>query len=535
MYKNNTILAIIPARGGSKSVPRKNIKLLAGKPLIAWTIEEAKKSRHIDRVIVSTDDEEIARVARAWGAEVPFLRPPEISADLSKDIEFLTHAVDFLRAQEQYEPDIVVLLRATSPLKTVEDIDRGIETLANNPDADASRPITEAPKHPYKMWKMAEEDKRFIEPFLPKSFTGMDEPYNGPRQELPDVYIHTGAMDVMRIRTIRELKSTSGKKLAHFFMKPEHSVNIDQPIDFKMGEFLMHERQKEYSVNHTDFTMPGSRQSHARVILISLNDPAQRLDLSYAFANNYAALGLDANPLVEMCAVARKLAQGVAVRGALAHPSEISEIVKYLSGSDVRPEALIDFPDGMGGVATKEAQARTAALAGASGGDVVINLHAVQARDRKTLEEEFAAVRRHLPEFKVIAQIPYLWQFDRDAIPWLLEALADAGAYCIKDWTTRENFLLPDGVSLDYSHESRLAYIQFMADYIKTHKLPLIIKVAGRVTAENVQSFIDAGATLIGTSYRKASSLREALLRKVVPGTSSVGFASVAHGANTRE
>lgn len=241
MRQGLTVLGIIPARGGSKSVPRKNVKNLAGKPLIVWTIEEAKKSKYLTRTIISTDDEEIADVARQYGAEVPFLRPAEISDDRAKDIEFLLHAVNFLKEKENYVPDIVVLLRVTAPLKTARNIDEGIELLINTKEADAVRPIVEAPKHPYKMWKIS-EDKKWIEPFLPKSFTGMDEPYNGPRQALPKVYCHTGAMDVMRLKTITELKSTSGKKLAYFFMKPEESANIDSLMDFKITEVLMEER-----------------------------------------------------------------------------------------------------------------------------------------------------------------------------------------------------------------------------------------------------------------------------------------------------
>lgn len=237
------ILAIIPARGGSKSVFRKNIKILAGKPLIAWTIEEAKKSRLITRLIVSTDDSKIAKIAESYGAEVPFLRPAEISDDLATDVEFLTHALDFLKGQENYEPEIVLTLRPTCPLKTTAHIDKGIKTLIDNPEADASRPIVEVPKHPYKMWKI-KKGTPYIEPFLPKDSTGMNEPYNGPRQLLPEVYIHTGAMDVMRLKTIRQLKSTSGKRLAYFFMKPEESINIDYPIDFKVAEFYLKKRLK---------------------------------------------------------------------------------------------------------------------------------------------------------------------------------------------------------------------------------------------------------------------------------------------------
>lgn len=235
------ILVIIPARGGSKGIPRKNIKPLFGKPLIYWTIEEAKKSSYISRIIVSTDDEEIAIVAKNFGAEVPFLRPQEISGDLAPDVEFLTHALDFLKEKEQYEPDIVLRLPPTSPLRRAEHIDKGIEILLANPEADAVRPITEAPKHPYKMWTIS-GDEKFIEPFLPQSFTNMDEPYNLPRQLLPKAYIHTGAMDIMRLRTIRDMKSTSGKKTTYFFMEPEDSINIDHPIDFELAELFLKKR-----------------------------------------------------------------------------------------------------------------------------------------------------------------------------------------------------------------------------------------------------------------------------------------------------
>ncbi|MEK7541721.1 MAG: N-acetylneuraminate synthase family protein [Patescibacteria group bacterium] len=237
------ILAIIPARGGSKGIPRKNIKLLCGKPLIAWTIAAAQGSRHITRTIVSTDDPEIAEVARAYGAEAPFLRPAEISGDLSPDTDFLLHALDFLKEKEGYEPDIVLRLPPTSPLRTAAHIDEGIETLLKNPDADAARPIAEAPKHPYKLWSIS-SDRAFLKPFLPPSVTGFAEAQNLPRQLFPPAYIHTGAMDVIRTRTLRGQKSTSGERPAYFFMPPEDSVNIDHPIDFEIAEYLMQKRLK---------------------------------------------------------------------------------------------------------------------------------------------------------------------------------------------------------------------------------------------------------------------------------------------------
>ena len=240
------ILAIIPARGGSKGVPGKNIKELAGKPLIAWMIGAAKGSKRVTRVIVSTDSEEIAAVAKKYGAEVPFMRPKNIAGDKSTDVEFLTHALQTLKKEEGYEPDIILRLPPTAPLCTSANIDEGIETLLKDDLLDAVRPITEAPKHPYKLWKIGKNGKH-LEPFLPKSFTGFDEPHNLPRQLFPKVYIHTGAMDVMRRDTILKQKSTSGKNLGFFFMKQEDSVNIHTPLDFDLADMILRNRLKKKS------------------------------------------------------------------------------------------------------------------------------------------------------------------------------------------------------------------------------------------------------------------------------------------------
>lgn len=242
-YKGYSSLGIIPARGGSKGVPGKNIKPLAGKPLIAWTIEAAKKAKYIDRVIVSTDDEQIAKIALEYGAEVPFLRPADISGDLATDVEFIIHALDFLEKKEVYVPDIILRLPPTSPLRTSEHINLGIETLVDTEGATASRPIVEVDKHPYKFWIKNEEDERFLKPFLTDEYTGFKEPHNLPRQLLPKVFRHTGAMDVVWVRTVREDCSTSGSKLAHFPMSEEDSVNIDYPIDFEIAEILMNKRK----------------------------------------------------------------------------------------------------------------------------------------------------------------------------------------------------------------------------------------------------------------------------------------------------
>ena len=235
------ILAVIPARGGSKSIPRKNIKPLLGKPLIAWMIGVAKRSKYITRLILSTDNAEIAAVARSYGAEVPFMRPPEIAQDLSTDVDFLLHALDWLKENEAYEPQMVLRLPPTAPLCTTAHIDQGIEKLLNTPEADAVRPITEASKHPYKMWKIS-SDGCWLEPLLPEEIAGHPAAHDLPRQLFPKVYIQTGAMDVMWLRTLRELKSTSGKRLAYFFMEAKESINIDDEVDFVLAESLMKER-----------------------------------------------------------------------------------------------------------------------------------------------------------------------------------------------------------------------------------------------------------------------------------------------------
>lgn len=235
------ILGIIPARGGSKGVPKKNIKLFNGKPLIAWTTDEVVKSKFLSRTIVSTDDPEIAEIAQSLGAEVPFIRPTEISGDLSTDYEFIIHALDFLKNNDQYEPDIIVRLPPTSPLRTAEHIDEGIQKLLDTPRADAVRPIYEVSKHPFKFWKIS-NNRKFLKPFLPKSFTGFDEPANLPRQLFPSVYCHTGAVDVIWTNTIRLKKSVSGENLAYFMMAEKDSVNIDTLSDFFIAEQLMKRR-----------------------------------------------------------------------------------------------------------------------------------------------------------------------------------------------------------------------------------------------------------------------------------------------------
>lgn len=232
------ILAIIPARGGSKSIPKKNIRLLAGKPLISYTIEEAKKSKYINRIIVSTDDEEIAGVARQLGAEAPFLRPKKLAEDTARDLLVFKHALTWLEENEGYRPEIIVHLRPTAPLRRVEHIDKGIEMLLNS-DADSVRSVCLSPKHPNKMWRIKRGN---LIPFLPKA--RVKESYNLPRQRLPLVYIQNGSVDVTRRSTIFEKNSMTGDRIKAFVMEENESVNINTLIDFELAEILIQKRNK---------------------------------------------------------------------------------------------------------------------------------------------------------------------------------------------------------------------------------------------------------------------------------------------------
>ena len=237
MINGLKVLALIPARGGSKGVPGKNIKMLAGKPLIAWSIDAAKGSKYIDRTIVSTDGEDIAKVAKEWGAEVPFMRPAEFANDLTPDTPVFLHALQFLKEKENYAPDIIVHLRPTGPLRTAEELDESIELLAKNPEADSVRSLQEPSKPPYKMWKEAGE---FIVPFV-SDMPGMKDWHTAPRQSLPKVFETTADIGIMRLRTVLEKKSVIGDKVVPYFLK-RPTVDIDNLFDFEIAELILKKR-----------------------------------------------------------------------------------------------------------------------------------------------------------------------------------------------------------------------------------------------------------------------------------------------------
>lgn len=234
-------LAIIQARGGSKGVPGKNIRPLGEKPLIGWTIDAARGASSVGRVIVSTDSEDIARVARECGAEVPFLRPAELATDDAKSIGLLKHALEWFAEHEGYRPDAVVQLKPTNPLRTSAHIDAAVRLFADLPDADAVITVRPVREHPYKTWKRTEDGG--IEPFIPESYHHIPEAVKSPRQKLPEAFIQNSCVHVIRSSTILEKNSSIGTNVRAIIMSEEDSLNIDTPQDFALAEYLFSSRQ----------------------------------------------------------------------------------------------------------------------------------------------------------------------------------------------------------------------------------------------------------------------------------------------------
>lgn len=225
------IIAIIPARSGSKSVPHKNIRDIAGKPMMAYSIEHAKQSKYIDRVIVSTDSEEYAKIAVKYGAETPFLRPAEYATDTALDYDVFYHALTWLKETEGYEADLVVQLRPTYPIRNVEDIDHMIEKILADQQADSIRSIAPAKEIPYKMWKKGEDGT--ILPLI----TDIPECYNMPRQQLPKVYYQNACIDIFRPRCIFQYHSMTGKRILGYEMQKNYDIDTEEEF-FKASQYL---------------------------------------------------------------------------------------------------------------------------------------------------------------------------------------------------------------------------------------------------------------------------------------------------------
>jgi YrbI family 3-deoxy-D-manno-octulosonate 8-phosphate phosphatase len=231
------ILALIPARGGSKSIPHKNIRPLAGFPLIAYSIAAARQSKLVTRIIVSTDDNEIASIARGFGAEAPFLRPSEFAQDNTLDFPVFAHALSWLREHEDYQPDILVQLRPTSPLRPPDCVDQAIQILQDHPDADSVRGVIPSGQNPYKMWRITNQGR--MTSLL--DLTGVPEPFNAPRQALPQTYWQTGHIDSIRQSTILHKGSLSGDVIYPLQIDPRYAIDIDTPRDWQRAEWLINQ------------------------------------------------------------------------------------------------------------------------------------------------------------------------------------------------------------------------------------------------------------------------------------------------------
>lgn len=233
------VLAIIPARSGSKSVIDKNIRVIGGKPMIAHSIEHGLKSSLINRVIVSTDSEKYAQIAKEYGAEIPFIRPAEYATDTALDIDVFYHALTFLKENEGYVPDIVVQLRPTYPIRNIKDIDNMIQYMIDNHDVDSMRCIAPATEVPYKMWLINDENESNTvkTPSIKPLMTSIPECYNMPRQQLPKAYYQNACIDVIRTSVILEQMSMSGNNIVGYIM--DENYDIDTEEEFKKAEERM--------------------------------------------------------------------------------------------------------------------------------------------------------------------------------------------------------------------------------------------------------------------------------------------------------
>jgi len=230
------ILCLIPARSGSKGILDKNIKILNGKPLIAHSIEQAKETKYYKnnqmRIVVTTDSEKYANIAKEYGAEIPVLRPIEISQDLSTDLEFMKHMVDYLKEKENYNPDIIMQLRPTQPIRKIEDINKCLDLFIENyNDYDSLRTVIPYDKSPFKMYEIKDNVLTPLFKTLKIEGTNIIEPYNQCRQLLPETFLHNGYVDILKPYLLNENK-ISGEKIYPYIMNKKDTIDIDTLDDW---------------------------------------------------------------------------------------------------------------------------------------------------------------------------------------------------------------------------------------------------------------------------------------------------------------
>ena len=226
-------VAFVPARSGSERVPHKNVRPLAGHPLLAYAIETALQSGVFERVVVSTDVEEIAEIARWYGAEVPFLRPSAYATSTSPDVEWLAYTLEHL--DEHY--DLFALVRATNPFRGPEVVRRGYEQLLATPEADSLRAVELVKQHPGKTWRLA-DDGRTMEPVLDQSH--LDVAWHaGQYQALPEVYVQNSALEIAWTRVVADTGTREGDVLAPFLTQGLEGFNVDDEEDWARAEQLV--------------------------------------------------------------------------------------------------------------------------------------------------------------------------------------------------------------------------------------------------------------------------------------------------------
>ncbi|MBV9322223.1 MAG: acylneuraminate cytidylyltransferase family protein [Chloroflexi bacterium] len=238
MLAQPRVLAVVPARGGSKGIPRKNLQLLGGRPLVAHAVAAGRQAALVSRVLCSTDDPDIAAAAREAGAEVPFLRPPELAQDTTEDWPVFVHALDWLEQHASWVPELIVNLRPTSPLRTARHVDDAIRLLLQT-GADSVKAVCLARQHPHKMWLRRPDAQ--IEPFLETPFRLSRGP-DVPRAELEDVYWQNGVVDVTRYKVVRGQRVMIGQRVAGLVTEPDESIDIDTPLDLALAELLLARR-----------------------------------------------------------------------------------------------------------------------------------------------------------------------------------------------------------------------------------------------------------------------------------------------------
>jgi len=235
--KKLNVMGIIGIRSGSKGVENKNIRSLAGKPLVGWIIEKALKSRHINRLVVSTDSEEYKNIAESFGAEVPYLRPLELSVDSSPEFDYVEHMLNYLKDNDNYHPDIVVRMMATVPLQTVEDIDSCIEIIINDAAIDSCVVIAEARQHPLKALKIVdgEDNKKKLVTYFSESGR---EVTPIARQNYEKAYYRSNII-ACRTPVIYDTGSLTGDNVSYHIIDQKRALDIDNIIDFEIAELLI--------------------------------------------------------------------------------------------------------------------------------------------------------------------------------------------------------------------------------------------------------------------------------------------------------